>query len=243
MKIAVNHLTRMKFPYICVAGLTGSGSHIRPVIPSDQLHRRLLGEEGGPFSLGEVVELGSTTPRPARPALEDVEFEPYKASSVRLLGRDAFRKLLKGAAKSSLSKIFGPDLRRTSRTAAAVPEGRGGASLGVLGPIRKAWIKSRIEMHRPVIRCSFADSDIGYVSLKVTDLRLWKNDHTTPEVAAVRAIEPQLEGCYLAVGLTRAWSPHPSEPSEHWLQVNNVFPIHDPLWSRVSRAKGPTRSL
>gem|GEM_PF-2178214 len=36
--------------------------------------------------------------------------------------------------------------------------------------------------------------------------------------------------CMVAVGLTRYW-PVPRYPGfGHWLQINNVFPMEDPLW-------------
>ena len=30
MRILINHLTRMKGPHVCVAGIRENGSHIRP---------------------------------------------------------------------------------------------------------------------------------------------------------------------------------------------------------------------
>ena len=232
MQIAVNHLTRMQFPYICVAGVAKSGVHVRPVLPNEQLHRRLLGTEGGPFALGAVMDLGPTKPRSMCPEVEDVEFASEEVSRVRTLDREGFLRALKFASKPNLRKVFGPDLRRLSATAAAVPEGTGSASLGVLKTSGEVGLSVRKRFRKHEITFSLNDSDLGPISLKVTDIRLWKADHVTPSFDHVRAIRSRLDGCYISVGLTRAF-PVSSYPGRwHWLQVNNLFPTDDPLSDR-----------
>lgn len=229
MEIAINHLTRMKHPHICVAGVARSDEHVRPVLPfTDQLHRSLLTARHGAFSLGSVMELGPTTPSPEGAQVENAVFDPDLARTVRNLDGDGFLKVLEFVAKSSLGDVFGPDLEAASRTAASVPEGEGNASLGVLGPLRQVWVKAREEQRGHAIRCQFVDPDLGYLSLKVTDIRLWEPDHITPLESAIRAIESLLQGCYISVGLTRPWPP---DGPRHWVQVNNIFPVDNPLWA------------
>ena len=229
MQVAINHLTRMKSPYVCVAGVDRNGSHIRPVLEDEQLHRLLLQSEGGPFSLGAVVDLGPTTPRPDVPEVEDVVFVRGRAKRVRNLDAVAFRRVLEYVAKPSLGEIFDADWVHDTKTALAVATGAGRASLGVLRPVGGVELTSRQYAGTQEIRFCFSDSDLGERSLKVTDIRLWEADQVTPSVANIDAILSRLDGCYIAVGLTRGW---PREAPRHWLQVNNIFPKDDPLWAR-----------
>ncbi len=233
MEIAINHLTRMKSPYVCVAGVDRSGAHKRPVLAYEQLHRLLLGAEGGPFSLGTVLDLGSTTARPAPPEVEDAEFEWEGVRPVRTLDREGFLRVLSFVAKPNLREIFGLDLDSLSATAAAVPEGKGRGSLGVLEMAGEVELTTRNRFGKHEITFSFRDADLGFMSLKVTDIRLWKADHVTPSFRDIRALRSRLDGCYIAVGLTRALPVSSYQGVWHWLQVNNVFPMDDPLWDRV----------
>ena len=140
-----------------------------------------------------------------------------------------FAKVMDRFAKSSLGEIFGDDLVRRGRTA-AVPKGAGIASLGV---VRVEGVKlSPEELKDGSVRLIVADPDLGELSLPVTDIRLWEPDHNTPAWSGIEAIRPALEKrCLLAVGLSRAFPPDSPDP-RHWLQVNNIFPIDDPLWAR-----------
>lgn len=64
MRIVITHLTRMEAPRICVAGIdTDAGGHVRPTTGrSHPLTRELLAEQGGPYALGALVDLGEVTP-------------------------------------------------------------------------------------------------------------------------------------------------------------------------------------
>ena len=152
MRITVNHLTRMKSPYVCVAGVDQSRRSIRPVLASERLPRSLLVSQGGPFRLGSVVEIGDPQPKPVVPEVEDVVFNPGRTRVVQHLDADEFRDLLNDAAEDSLRSIFGPAIVRKSETAAAVLEHTGTASLGVLrtgvppvGRTPRQWAMSRSE--------------------------------------------------------------------------------------------------
>lgn len=230
MRVLINHLTRMRKPYVCVAGIRADGAHVRPVLRCWQLNRALLQSKGGHFSLGAVVDLGSVVPRPTPPEVEDVVFVPDQVKLVKTLEGDEFRTQMAKVAKSSLQQIFGDELGRMSRTAAAVPEGRGKASLGVLRVNHGVTLHSEERLGEAAIRCTFRDRGLGELSLKVTDLRLWKEDQITPDRSRISAVSSQLAGCMLSVGLTRARSYSSYPGPQHWLQVNNVFPDSDPLW-------------
>lgn len=232
MRILINHLTRMKHPFVCVAGVRTDGVHIRPVFDQGRLERSLLRSEGGPFSLGSVVTLGPTRPRPDTPEKEDVVFVPQEARQEKSLGGDRFEAFMKRFAQPSLREVFGDDLVRLSRTSAAVGKGQGIASLGVIQVKGGAYLEAGESPRGPEIRFTFTDSDLGELSLKVTDLRLWKANHKTPAFSKIKAIQTRLQDCFVAVGLTRLWEVSRYPGFGHWLQANNIFPIGDPLWAR-----------
>ena len=197
-----------------------------------QLRRALLCSEGGPFSLGAVVELGSTRSRGVVPQVEDVTFIPRQVKPEKMLDGVKFGEIIKSVAKSSLRKIFGDDLVSERSTSAAVPEGAGKASLGVLRVEGDANLRSSMPFGEYEIRFTFADPDLGELSLKVNDLRLWKTDHVTPAFSKIEDIRTRLTDCLVAVGFTRAYRVSSYPGPRHWLQVNNIFPIDDPLWAR-----------
>ncbi len=85
MRIVVNHLTRMRAASICVAGIDlDTGRHVRPITRGG-LTRDHLHENGGPFALGAIVELGATTPNPNPPEVEDHWFWPDRARLVEMM--------------------------------------------------------------------------------------------------------------------------------------------------------------
>jgi hypothetical protein len=92
MKIVVNHVTRMQTPRVCVAGFDPlTLAHIRPTSPpSDPLTRKLLREEGGPFGMGALVDVGSLTPDPSPPETEDHRFDAGRALHKGDLDGDLF---------------------------------------------------------------------------------------------------------------------------------------------------------
>jgi hypothetical protein len=81
MQIVVNHVTRMEAPRICVAGFEARElEHVRPTTPpTDPITRKLLREEGGPFGMGAVVDLGAVASVPSPPEVEDHRFKTANA--------------------------------------------------------------------------------------------------------------------------------------------------------------------
>ena len=236
MRITINHLTRMSQGYVCAAGVAidskGNYSHIRPLREKKKPHngrleRNCLRSNGGAFSLGSIVDLGPINRRHVVPEIEDVKFLLWKVKHIQSLDVNPFiDDAIKPLAKSSLREIFGEDLYRQSSTAAAVPKGKGLASLGVIGPLSDVELEAREYYGQQEIRFSLSDPDLGNIRLKVTDIRLWESDHITPSFKNIDAIQTRIDGCYISVGLTREYK------SRHWLQINNVFPESDPLWTR-----------
>lgn len=232
MQITINHLTRMGYPHICVAGIDEGGVHKRPVLaPREsggewQIHRNWLRSKGGPLELGAVVDLGDAQPVPTTPEVEDVVVNSGQAKFVTQIKKDQFLQILDGSAKDSLESIFGPELEGLSSTAAAVPKGEGKASLGMLR-LSGAELKIRNESE---IRLTFEDSGLGEIMLKVTDLRFW--DGYKPKCDRVERVQDKIDDCLISVGLTGDFEVSRYPGPRHWLQVNNIYPRVNPLWAR-----------
>ena len=108
MRIAVSHLTRMDSGYICVAGLDpGSGQHIRPELANTRVPVRLLARNGGPFDIGNVVDVGPTQALGRSPEVEDQRCYERNFVSLPALKGGAFWNLLSSQTKCDLLAIFG----------------------------------------------------------------------------------------------------------------------------------------
>jgi hypothetical protein len=241
MRIAITHLTRMRNGHVCVAGVdVETLRHVRPVLPTRQLGIRELAPRGGPFDLATVVELGTTTPAPARPAVEDHRYNPREAAPLVPIPAPAYGDLLARLARPKLRAIFGAPLRAHGALGAAVEAGAGIASLGCLAPRGRPRLRV---LRKPdgssALRLWFSDGELN-VSVAVTDLRLYGPDRETPDWAAVSRVAARLasgERCLLSVGLGRAFARTPGEQPAHWLQVNNIHLAGTPTW-RLADAWG-----
>jgi hypothetical protein len=229
LQILVNHLTRMQPGYFCVAGVdVGTARHVRPVLRRGRLTTDLLRTNGGPFDLGSVVDLGSTTRTGRPPELEDHRFDP---SEVRWLfdeDPDDFWNLLDGLAHDSLEGIFGPELELWDESG-TVEVGEGKASLGCLKPEEQPWLYVD---HRGTVRLVL-DYLMPSVDLSVNDLRLYEKDHRTPRRDLASSVQSRLAAgaeVILGVGLTRPWRKRGDDAELHWLQVNNIHLEDAPLW-------------
>ncbi len=134
----------------------------------------------------------------------------------------------------SCCEIFGRDLLPRSSHSYAVNVGRGVASLGCFVPPSHArlLLQRRDASSRGRIRLEF-QSGAHHFELSVTDIRLYGDDHVTPDAEAVERIAQRLQDgpdLILGVGLTRAFQGTPAEPALHWLQVNNLHFADDPCW-------------
>lgn len=130
---------------------------------------------------------------------------------------DDFVNTLRTVAKRDLREIFGADLFVSRNGTAFVPQHRGIASLGVLTP-RPVELSERDGS----MRVRFEDTH-GNMDLSLTDIRFYDRSGRLrqPTVGLVERRLAKGQVPYLAVGLTRPWSPHGEEP-RHWLQVNNL---------------------
>ena len=224
--------------YFCVAGVeVGTQHHIRPVLRRDRLTIDLLRPYGGPFDIGAVVYLGSTTHAGHPPELEDRRFDPARSRWLFDDDPDDFWAALEGMAQESLAEIFGPSLELWDESG-TVDVGEGSASLGCLRPEKRPWLYVD---HRGTVRMVL-DYLIPSVDLSVNDLRLYEKDGRTPRKDLVAGVQKRLEsgvGVILSVGLTRPFRKWGDSEERHWLQVNNIHLEDDPLW-QLGEEKGPS---
>jgi hypothetical protein len=234
VKLVVNHLTRMQKGFICVAGIDlATGQHVRPLLQS-QMRKEMLARHGGPFDMGHVIDLGWTKYIGTRPETEDYLFHRSEAKSTGEMPADEFWELLGKLAKRKLGEIFGPDLLPRGPQSYAVEEGQGIASLGCYIPPSRPQLllQRRDPLSSGRIRLQFQSGQYEF-DLGVTDIRLYRDDHVTPDPDAVQCVAGRLEqgpDVILGVGLTRAFRGAPNEPALHWLQVNNIHFEDDPCW-------------
>lgn len=228
MKIVVNHLTRMKPGYICVAGIdVESHDHVRPVLGGKRLAVDLLRRHGGPFEMAAIVDLGITKPAGSPPETEDHWFDPTRTAVVNDLDAKKFWKLLQSVSRKKLAEIFGADL--VSRGKGCTLDQRAGiGSLGCLLPgsppeFSVSWGK---------VRAKVSDG-IFSADLSVTDLRLYEDDQQTPRMDVLQSVQRRIRdgvGVVLSVGLARAFQASGDSAARHWLQLNNVHLEDDPAW-------------
>lgn len=228
MRIVVNHLTRMKAPYVCVAGIDMvQATQVRPVAQT-QLNRSVTTLAGGVFGIGSIVDLGNTTPAPSPPEVEDVRFDPTAAKLVRQMGAKTFWGLLTSAADSSLSSIFGNALKR-QRNSFAVDADQGTGSLGCWAP--NVAFDLFVNQWNKVTISTTVDGDRLF--LPVTDLRLVEDDQVTPRRKRVDELAARIASgvdVILSVGLARKYKINGDTEQRHWFQVNNVHLADEPIW-------------
>jgi hypothetical protein len=232
MRVVVNHLTRMDAPRICVAAIVpDTGRHIRPVTGAgDLLTRDLLAENGGPFALGTLVDLGDTTPKPEPPETEDCLFRPARIKVVEQLSPERYLGLLRRHAQRRLRSIFGDVLARQGRSY-AVEKGCGEASLGIMYVRRgldldsDGYGKLRVRL----------DGEGRPAYLPVTDVRFVEADHKTIKLDVLVDVRTRmLQGVevFLMLGLARPFQREGDDRRRHWLQVNGICMADRPLGER-----------
>ncbi len=215
--------------YFCAAGIdVNAPRHVRPVLRHGRLTTDLLRTNGGPFDLGSVVYLGSTTNAGRPPELEDYRFDPVTARWLSDEDPEGFWEALDGIAREDLAEIFGTELELWDESG-TVDVGEGKASLGCLRPEKQPWMYVD---HRGTVRLVL-DYLMPSVDLSVTDLRLYERDGRTPRRDLVQSVQKRLEAgveTILSVGLTRPWQKRGDDAERHWLQLNNIHLEDNPLW-------------
>jgi hypothetical protein len=132
----------------------------------------------------------------------------------------------------TLSGIFGNDLIQIGQSSCGTDKGMGEISLGYFLPncMPTLYISPR-HGEPDQSRMKVSDGAVK-LDLSVTDIRLYQNDHITPNNELVNHIAGKLRksNVVLSVGLTRASQSHPSFSPVHWLQVNNIHLQENPVW-------------
>lgn len=233
MRIIVNHLTRMRQGFICVAGIDADrGAHVRPET-DDRLSVRRLTTFGGIFDIGRLVDLGRTSYVGHPPEVEDYRFDPRRAAYRRTLTPDEFWSQLRQVAHPRLSDIFGPELTLTGQHAYTVAAGHGLASLGCLALTGTPELYLRPRPGRTdQVRLRFSDGERD-VDASVTDIRLYDLAEFSPKhdlIARIASRLPRGGSIILSIGLTRAYAQDSDHLPVHWLQVNNIHVEAGPLW-------------
>ncbi len=234
MRILINHLTRMHGGHICVAGVDlQTRRHVRPMLANDPLPFYLLARYAGPFDMATIVDLGSPRAAPVAPHVEDHVFVPARARAERLAAAHEFWGLLEELRRASLREIFGPTLHEVGRGRWVIDPGGGTTLLGLVRPAAPPLLYlETVAGGRQRIRVKLDDGQLQ-ADAGVTDLRLFGDDHATPDAARVRAAAQRIvdsPGVILSVGLTRQFRVSDRAPYYHWLQVNNIHLQSEPLW-------------
>jgi hypothetical protein len=224
----------MQQGYICAAGLDmKTGRHIRPVLRG-RMGVCNLARNGGLFDIARIIDFTSARPFGEPPESEDHLFYPMSSKVVGDMDPSLFWKRLEQCAHPRLSAIFGKDLIKKSSNSCGVDIGKGKKSLGCLSltTCPELFIVSRV--NRPhAIRMRLSDGEFD-LDLSVTDIRLYKDDHVTPNMDVIRTVGQRMNeefpNMILSVGLTRPFSSVPDEPPFHWLQLNNIHFKKDPCW-------------
>ncbi len=220
--------------HICVAGVDlETRRHVRPMLANDPLPFYLLARYGGPFEMARIVDLGSPRPRPIRRTSKTTSScRPGRRSSVPPRPTSSGTCWRNSPARS-LRTIFGEGLREVGRRRWATELGQGAASLGFCGRATPPELYlATARDGRPQVRMRFSDGQIQ-ADAGVTDLRLFGDDHATPEAARIRAVAQWIadsQGVILGVGLTRKFRSSDDAAYRHWLQVNNIHLKEDPIW-------------
>lgn len=236
VRIVVTHLTRVRGGYICVAGLDlETRRHVRPVLAAGPLPFDLLARYGGPFDIGRVVDLGPARPAPQPPHVEDYLFAVAQLKPGEALPGGEFWNLLRGATRRTLGEIFGECLKPIGRNSRGTEVGQGRASLGCLvpGSPPRLWCTEARGSKPGRIRITLGQGQTQVI-LGVTDLRLYRHDHMTPDPRCIRRVADRLasaDAVILGVGLTRPFAASSHAAREyHWLQVTNLHFPGDPVW-------------
>ena len=231
MRVVINHVTRMTYPRICVAGVDPkTQQHVRPTTSqADPITRALLREEGGSFGMGAVVGLGAVVPEPSPPETEDCRFKTGDAHHVEDMQEDDFLKLLDDVSVPDLERAFGPALERVGGWKYAVERGCGSCSLAVVRAKRRPALAVDDQFGRLQLRFNDVDPPT-YVP--VTDVRFYEEDQRTIKTKVVEDVSRRLRrgvGAFLMLGLARAYEAQHDDRERHWLQLNGICLLDRPV--------------
>jgi hypothetical protein len=232
-QVVINHLTRMERGYICVAGINlATLQHLRLVLRRERLKTRFLARYGGPFDIGRILAFRHGRPRPKPPHVEDYVISISQLIFKAVAESEQYWEMLKDISKTGLKDIFGSSLRQFGTSSCGTAPGQGEASLGCLRLKKRPEIYFGGRPGRSQVRMRLTDGELD-VDAPVTDLRLYAEDHYSPQISLVEEVQQKIrtsQGLILSVGLTRAFAAAPDQPPVHWLQINNLHFQEQPVW-------------
>jgi hypothetical protein len=222
MQLVFNHITRMRAPRICIAGIDPENHrHVRPTTPpTDLIKRVLLREELGPIAMGALVDIGPVTPEPSPPESEDHAFQTGNVEYVRDLEDQEFLDLLDEVRDADIQIAFGPELENV-RSGYAAEAGSGERSLAV---VRASESPTLIVDGYGKLRLHVRDLDPA-PNLSVADVRFYEADHKTIRRDVVKDVNARIEdgvGSLLMLGLAHATQMPWDDRERHWLQLNGL---------------------
>lgn len=228
MQVVVNHLTRMRAPRICVAGIDlATREHVRPTTPPTYpITRTLLRANAGPLGVGAVVDPGPVTPTPNPPEVEDHRFVTTALRHVRDMPGEEYLEVLDDVACASLEAALGPALKAMPNDKWATEVGEGTASLAVLKP--RGRIQLRTDFGKLRLKLSYPDDA---ANLSVTDIRFYEADQSSIEETVYNDVRARLSRgveTFLMLGLSRPFEGG-ADHEVHWLQVNGVCLLDRPV--------------
>ncbi|HVW32603.1 MAG TPA: hypothetical protein VHL53_08700 [Acidimicrobiia bacterium] len=211
--IIVDHLARLEDGSVAVAGIDGNHEHIAPLRGSPW-DTASTARGGGPFGIGEAVDLGFSRRVGTLPLVEEREVEENRVTALGRLSDGQFWSLLETLGHDHLPSIYGDELTVSASGAASIPVGRGKASLGVLRCPGPAELFRRGSQ----LRLGLDDLRLGSLDLNVYDFRL-RDEKGVPIDSMWKVIRRRVqsgEPVILSVGLS------PPFNGAHWLRVDNI---------------------
>lgn len=212
-RIVVDHLARLDDGTLAIGGVDAAHTFIAPR-RDDPWDTACTTRAGGPFGVGELVDLGFARRIGEPPLVEEREVEEVNLRPLGRLSDGDFWSLLETLGEDSLPAIFGPNLTRTNSGTAVVAEGRGHASLGILRCPGPAELFRRGHQ----LRMGLDDLRLGSLDLAVCDFRLRAEDGT-PIDSMWKVIRRRVAGgepVILSVGLSQPFN------GSHWLRVDSI---------------------
>jgi hypothetical protein len=212
--IVVDHLARLDDGTLRIAGVDGQRERVAPVLEGTSWGTGDTTRAGGPFGVGETVDIGFSRRIGAPPLVEERAVEPARLERLGRLPDSEFWSLLETLGEDALPAIFGLDLIKHTTGSACVPEGRGRASLGILrcpGP-------AELFRRGGQLRMGIDDLGLGSLDLAVHDHRL-RNEAGVPIDSLWKIIRRRVQGgepVILSVGLSASFN------GFHWLRVDNI---------------------
>lgn len=234
MRIVITHLARGGLDAVEVAGVDAADHRcVRLAVQEGLVSDRLLQRHGGPFDLGNLIDIGWPRPHPVPPLVEDHVFRPRVAQNVSRVPPGEFWNMLARMARPTMRELFGGALEELTPYAWAAEDGMGIASLGFLAPRKRPRLyRGTDAMGKPEIRLELEDGEIK-ADLHVMDLRLYAKDHRTadmPKFAAASEQLQQTQGVVLSLALARTGASSARFPQAHWLEAGNIHFKENPGW-------------